>query len=184
MENENKQAQVEETATETAAPEKEPKKKADKKAKAELEALKKQVEELTAALEEEKKNHLYLAAEYDNFRRRTKKEMEGIYGDAYLDALKTMLPLFDNMSRMQEYSESGNVKDGLMMLSRQSDEVLARLNIERFGAAGETFDPNIHNAIMHEDDETRGEGEITAVYQVGYRRGEKILRCAVVKVVN
>lgn len=183
MANEEKNTAAEEAA-ETATPEKEGKKKTDKKAKAELEALKKQVEELTAALEAEKKSYLYLAAEYDNYRRRTQREKEGIYADAYSDALKALLPLFDNLTRVQEYSAAANVAEGLLMLGRQADDVLARLGIERFGAVGEQFDANIHSAVMHEEDETRGENEITDVYQVGYRRGDKIIRFAMVKVAN
>ena len=174
----------EDVADETASPEKETKKKSDKKTKAEITALKAEIETLTAALEEEKKNRLYLAAEYDNFRRRSQKEKEGIYGDAIFDAIKEILPLFDNLERAGQYSESETVAEGLAMIAKMSDEVLAKLGVERFGKAGEQFDANIHNAVMHEENADLGENEISDVFQVGYRRGEKIIRFAMVKVVN
>lgn len=177
------EAAPEETA-ETPAPEKEGKKKSDKKAKAESAALRAEIEKLTAALEEEKKNHLYLAAEYDNFRRRSQKEKEGIYGDAISDAIKEILPLFDNLERAGQYSESEKVAEGLALIAKMSDEVLAKLGVERFGKPGEQFDANIHNAVMHEENAALGENEITDVFQVGYRRGDKIIRFAMVKVAN
>ena len=182
------EAAVNETAPEAAtaepAPEKEGKKKSDKKLKAENTALKAENEALSAALEEEKKNRLYLAAEYDNFRRRSQKEKEGIYGDAVSDAIKEILPLFDNLERAGQYSESEKVAEGLALIAKMSDEVLAKLGVERFGKAGEQFDANIHNAVMHEENAERGENEITDVFQVGYRRGDKIIRFAMVKVAN
>ena len=118
MENEKKQeemetsAEAEKTAPEaadTAAPAEEPKKKSDKKTKAELAKCREENEKLTAALEEEKKNRLYLAAEYDNFRRRSQKEKEGIYGEAYADVVKEILPLFDNLERAGQYSDAQKV---------------------------------------------------------------------------
>ncbi|MBE6567787.1 MAG: nucleotide exchange factor GrpE [Ruminococcaceae bacterium] len=194
MENE-KDLQSEEIAEETAipeeetaeasAPEKDGKKKGDKKAKAENLKLKEEIESLTAALEEEKKNRLYLAAEYDNFRRRSQKEKDGIYSDAISDAIKEILPLFDNLERAGQYSgDSEKVAEGLALIAKMSDEVLSKLGVERFGAPGEQFDANIHNAVMHEDNEAFGENEITDVYQVGYKRGDKIIRFAMVKVAN
>lgn len=174
-----------EEATDAPATEKEAKKKGDKKAKAEALKLKEEIETLTAALEEEKKNRLYLAAEYDNFRRRSQKEKDGIYGDAISDAIKEILPLFDNLERAGQYSgDSEKVAEGLALIAKMSDEVLSKLGVERFGAPGEQFDANIHNAVMHEDNEAFGENEITDVYQVGYKRGDKIIRFAMVKVAN
>ena len=175
----------EEEAVEASAPEKDGKKKGDKKAKAENLKLKEEIESLTAALEEEKKNRLYLAAEYDNFRRRSQKEKDGIYSDAISDAIKEILPLFDNLERAGQYSgDSEKVAEGLALIAKMSDEVLSKLGVERFGAPGEQFDANIHNAVMHEDNEAFGENEITDVYQVGYKRGDKIIRFAMVKVAN
>ena len=172
-------------ATETESAEKDAKKKGDKKAKAEVLKLKEALDAANAALEEEKKNRLYLAAEYDNFRRRSQKEKEGIYGDAITDAIKEILPLFDNLERAGQYSgDAEKVSEGLALIAKMSDEVLAKLGVERFGKAGEQFDANIHNAVMHEENDAFGENEITDVYQVGYRRGDKIIRFAMVKVAN
>ncbi len=194
MENEkdikNEEA-VEETAAAPEQPEaeetaeKDAKKKGEKKAKAELLKLKEELEATAAALEEEKKNRLYLAAEYDNFRRRSQKEKDGIYSDAIADAIKEILPLFDNLERARQFgADAEKVSEGLALIAKMSDEVLARLGVERFGKVGEQFDANVHNAVMHEENEAFGENEITDVYQVGYKRGDKIIRFAMVKVAN
>lgn len=194
MENE-KDLQNDEIAEETAIPEeeisdasaseKDTKKKGDKKAKAELLKLKEELDAANAALEEEKKNRLYLAAEYDNFRRRSQKEKDGIYADAISDAIKEILPLFDNLERAGQFGgDAEKVAEGLSLIAKMSDEVLSRLGVERFGKVGEQFDANIHNAVMHEENEAFGENEITEVYQVGYKRGDKIIRFAMVKVAN
>lgn len=176
---------VPEESTDASASEKDTKKKGDKKAKAELLKSKEEIERLTAALEEEKKNRLYLAAEYDNFRRRSQKEKEGIYGDAIVDAIKEILPLFDNLERAGQYGgDAQKVAEGLALIAKMSDEVLVKLGVERFGKSGEQFDANIHNAVMHEENEAFGENEITEVFQVGYKRGDKIIRFAMVKVAN
>ena len=193
MENEKKQeemetsAEAEKTAPEaadTAAPAEEPKKKSDKKTKAELAKCREENEKLTAALEEEKKNRLYLAAEYDNFRRRSQKEKEGIYGEAYADVVKEILPLFDNLERAGQYSDAEKVAEGLALIAKMSDEVLSHLGVERFGQVGDSFDASIHNAVMHEENEAFGESVVSEVFQAGYRRGDKIIRFAMVKVAN
>ncbi len=195
MENEKKQEEMEtsaeaqsavtgEEATETAAPAEEPKKKSDKKTKAELAKCREENERLTAALEEEKKNRLYLAAEYDNFRRRSQKEKEGIYGEAYADVVKEILPLFDNLERAGQYSDAEKVAEGLALIAKMSDEVLSHLGVERFGQVGDGFDASIHNAVMHEENEAFGESVVSEVFQAGYRRGDKIIRFAMVKVAN
>ena len=195
MENEKKQEDIETAAvaedttpqneeTEAAAPAEEPKKKADKKTKAELAKCREELEKLSAALEEEKMNRLYLAAEYDNFRRRSQKEKEGIYGEAYADVVKEILPLFDNLERAGQYSEAEKVAEGLALIAKMSDEVLAKLGVERFGKTGDAFDANVHNAVMHEENDAFGESVISEVFQAGYRRGDKIIRFAMVKVAN
>ena len=193
MENEKKQeemetsAEAEKTAPEaadTAAPAEEPKKKSDKKTKAELAKCREENEKLTAALEEEKKNRLYLAAEYDNFRRRSQKEKEGIYGEAYADVVKEILPLFDNLERAGQYSDAEKVAEGLALIAKMSDEVLSHLGVERFGQVGDSFDASIHNAVMHEENEAFGESVVSEVFQAGYRRGDKIIRYAMVRVAN
>ena len=169
---------------ESPAPEKTKSEKADKKLKAQLAKQKEELAALEAALAEEKDAHLRLAAEYENFRRRSATEKEGIYGDAVADAVGEILPLLDNLARAAQFTEADKVAEGLAMLSKMSDEMLARLGVTPFGAVGEKFDPNIHNAVMHAEDEAFGENEITDVFQTGYRRGDKIIRFAMVKVAN
>ena len=186
MENEKEiknEERVEEATPTEEATEKDAKK--TKKTKSESLKLKEEIEALKAALEEEKKNRLYLAAEYDNFRRRSQKEKDGIYSDAISDAIKEILPLFDNLERAGQFSgDAEKVAEGLALIAKMSDEVLSKLGVERFGAKGEQFDANVHNAVMHEENEAFGENEITDVYQVGYKRGDKIIRFAMVKVAN
>lgn len=184
---------VEEKKTETEAPEaeceesKEPaKKKGDtlKKCKAELAKVKEEKEKAEAELAEEKDKYLRLAAEYDNFRRRSQKEKEGIYTDAIVDAVKEILPFFDNLERAGQFKEAEKVAEGLAMMAKMSDGMLEKLGVTRFGTVGEKFDATWHNAVMHVDDDTYGENEITDVFQVGYRRGDKVIRFAMVKVAN
>lgn len=177
-------------ATEQAADPKEeakkPKKeKEDKKSKAEIAALKACLEEKENALAEEKDKYLRLLAEYDNFRRRSQKEREGIYADAVTDCLSEFLPLLDNLGRAAEASgDSEQVRVGLEMTVKSVDALLEKLGVEAFGKAGDTFDPQLHNAVMHDEDESRGENEVSDVFQRGYRRGDRVIRYAMVKVVN
>ncbi len=160
------------------------KKSESKKSKAELAKLKEENEKLTAALAEENDKYLRLAAEYDNFRRRSQKEKEGIYTDAIVDAMKEILPFFDNLERAGQYKEAEKVAEGLAMMAKMSDGMLEKLGVERFGEKGERFDSTWHNAVMHVEDEAYGENEIAEVFQVGYRRGDKVIRFAMVKVAN
>ena len=172
--------------SEKAVPEKETgKKKSDtKKCKADLAKAKEEKEALEKELAEEKDRYLRLAAEYDNFRRRSQKEKEGIYADAIVDAVKEILPLFDNLERAGQYKEAEKVVEGLAMMAKMSDGMLEKLGVTRFGAVGEKFDAEWHNAVMHEENEAFGENEIAQVFQEGYRRGDKVIRFAMVKVAN
>ncbi|MBO5652800.1 MAG: nucleotide exchange factor GrpE [Clostridia bacterium] len=172
--------------SEKAVPEKETgKKKSDtKKCKADLANAKEEKEALEKELAEEKDRYLRLAAEYDNFRRRSQKEKEGIYADAIVDAVKEILPLFDNLERAGQYKEAEKVAEGLAMMAKMSDGMLEKLGVTRFGAVGEKFDAEWHNAVMHEENEAFGENEIAQVFQEGYRRGDKVIRFAMVKVAN
>ena len=161
------------------------KKKTDsKKIKAELAEALERCARLEAELKEEKDKCLRIAAEYDNFRRRTQKEKESIYTDATADAVKEILPLLDNLERAGQFTDAEKVAEGLSMLYKMSDAMLAKLGVTRFGKKGETFDPNWHNAVMHVDDEAFGESEIVDVFEVGYRRGDKVIRFATVRVAN
>lgn len=146
--------------------------------------LQKQVEQLTAALSEEKDRYARMFAEYENFRRRSQKERENVYADAYAEALGEVMPMVDNLERALQCGEGEQLHKGLEMVMNQFQEMLKKLGIETFGEKGDTFDPNIHHAIMHEDDENLPENSIVEVFQRGYKKGERIIRCAMVKVAN
>lgn len=127
---------------------------------------------------------LRTTAEYDNFRRRTAKEKEGIYTDACEDVLKTMLPVLDNLERALEASGSvDDLKKGIEMTIRQFKDSFTKLQVEEISTEGE-FDPNFHNAVMHINDENYGKNSIVEVFQKGYKRGSKVLRYSMVKVAN
>lgn len=158
--------------------------KEDKKHKSRIAALEKETESLKKQVEEINDKYLRIMAEYENFRRRSQKEKEGVYSDAVADSVKELLPLFDNLERASAYEEGDKLAEGLRMILKTVPEVLAKMKVESFGAVGERFDPNIHNAIMHEENEELGESEITEVFQKGYKIGDKIIRHAMVKVAN
>ncbi len=170
------------------------KKEASKEAKqlaSENSALTAKLKEATEALEKAKAEladtndkYLRVCAEYDNFRKRSAKERDGLYTDACSDALKEVLPVIDNLERASQYTEPEKVADGLALIFKSASEMLTKLGVETFGEAGEKFDPNIHNAVMHVEDEEKGENEITDVFQKGYKKGDRIIRHAMVKVAN
>lgn len=173
-----------EEASEASAEKPEKKeKKAEKKKAMEMKLLA-EMEALKEKLLEEEDKYLRLAAEYDNFRRRSQKEKEGIYADAMCDAVKEILPLFDNLERAGKFTDAQKVAEGLAMMAKISDAMLERLGVTRFGEKGDKFDPAWHNAVMHIDDDAYGENEIVDVYEVGYRRGDKVIRFAMVRVAN
>ncbi|MBR5880361.1 MAG: nucleotide exchange factor GrpE [Clostridia bacterium] len=159
-------------------------KKKQKKADAQIAELEKQLEESKAELAAEKDKYMRMIAEYDNYRRRTAKEKDGIYADAYADALKGILPILDNLERAVGVGEAEALQKGLAMTLKGAEDALAKMGVTAFGEKGETFDPEKHNAVMHIEDEQFGESEITEVYQQGYAKGDKILRFAMVIVAN
>ena len=159
-------------------------KKKLKKAEAEIADLGKKLEAANAELAAANDKYLRMIAEYDNYRRRTAKEKDGIYADAYTDALKGILPIIDNLERAVGVSEAEALQKGLSMTLKGAEDALAKMGVTSFGEKGETFDPEKHNAVMHIEDEEHGEGEITEVYQKGYAKGDKILRFAMVIVAN
>lgn len=183
---EKKTTETEEATAAAETPKKTKKEaKEDKKIKAELAEKEKELAEKEKELAEEKDKYLRLLAEYDNFRRRTQKEKEGIYNDAISDCIGEFLPLLDNLGRASEASgDAEQVRVGLQMTAKSAIALLEKLGVETFGAVGDRFDPQLHNAVMHEDDDTRGESEITDVFQKGYRLGERVIRYAMVKVAN
>ena len=155
--------------------------KADKKKNKKLEG---RIAELEAALAEQNDKYMRMMAEYDNFRKRSAKEREGTYADAYADALASILPIIDNLERAVGVTEADGVLKGLEMTLKGADEALVKMGVEAFGKEGDEFDPNIHNAVMMVDDESHKEGEIVSVFQKGYKKGDKIIRYAMVTVAN
>lgn len=129
--------------------------------------------------------YLRLAAEYDNYRKRTAKEKESIYGDAKADTIKPLLAVYDNLERgIAQYDEADTHRQGLELIARQFVEVLTKLGVTEIEALGQPFDPEKHNAVMHVEDEEAGENTIVEVFQKGFMLGEKVLRFSMVKVAN
>ena len=169
--------------TESAVETDEKASKADKKKTKKLEG---ELEKKAAELAEANDKYMRLFAEYDNFRKRTAKEKEGIYADAYLDALTQILPVLDNLERAAafENADAESLKKGLELTLKSFSETLEKLGVREIEALGKTFDPNVHNAVMHVDDEAFGESEIVEVFAKGYARGDKVLRHSMVMVAN
>lgn len=168
---------------ETPADDKADKKK-NKKLDAKIAELEKKLEKADALAAEQNDKYMRLAAEYDNFRKRSAKEKEGIYADAYADALKSILPIIDNLERAVGVEGADAVAKGLEMTLKGAAEAIEKMGVEAFGAEGDEFDPNMHNAMMMVDDENHKEGEIVNVFQKGYKKGDKIIRYAMVTVAN
>ncbi|MCX7884020.1 MAG: nucleotide exchange factor GrpE [Caloramator sp.] len=141
--------------------------------------------------EKEKQANEYLdmlkrtMADFDNFRKRTNKEKESIYDDGIMNAVKNLLPVFDNLERALEYNnEDQSLIDGIKMVVKLFKDTMAKMNIEEIKALGEKFNPEFHNAVMHIEDKSYGENEIIEVLQKGYKYKDKILRYSMVKVAN
>ena len=129
--------------------------------------------------------HLRLAAEYDNFRKRTVKEKESSYQNGRADAVEKMLPVYDNLARaLKQETADEAFKKGVEMTMTELVKILNTLGVEIFGAEGDVFDPNLHNAVLHVDDDTKPENTVTQVFQQGFKMGEKIVRFAMVQVAN
>jgi len=133
----------------------------------------------------ERDAHLRVAAEFDNFRKRTVKEKEASYGNGKADAVAKMLPVYDNLERAlnQETSDAA-YKKGVEMTMNELVKIFTSLGVEIFGNVGDAFDPNLHNAVMHIDSEELGENVIAQVFQKGFKIGEKVVRFAMVQVAN
>ena len=133
----------------------------------------------------ERDAHLRVAAEFDNFRKRTLKEKEQSYGNGKADAVEKLLPVYDNLERaLTQPTEDDAYKKGVEMTMTQLVGIFSGLGVEIFGNVGEEFDPNFHNAVMHTEDENFGENTICQVFQKGFKLGEKIIRFAMVQVAN
>lgn len=137
------------------------------------------------ALAEKDKQYQYLAAEYDNFRRRSAKEKTDAYSNAKADAALAFLPVFDNLQRAlaAPCTDEAYAK-GVEMTMTQLRQVLEKLGITEIDALNQPFDPNLHNAVMHVDDESVGESTVVEVFQSGFKMGDKVIRFAMVKVAN
>ena len=177
-------AGAEADAQQTAQTEEKADKKKNKKLDAKIAELEKKLADADVAAAEQNDRYLRMAAEYDNFRKRSAKEKEGIYADAYADALKNILPIIDNLERAGGVEGVEALSKGLEMTRKGAAEALGKMGVEPFGAEGDTFDPNMHSAMMMVDDENHKEGEIVTVFQKGYKKGDKIIRYAMVTVAN
>ena len=129
--------------------------------------------------------HLRLAAEYDNFRKRTVKEKDAAYGNGKAAAVEKLLPVYDNLERaLNQPTEDAAFKKGVEMTMSELVNIFTGLGVEIFGTVGDKFDPNIHNAVMHVDNEELGENVISMVFQKGFKIGDKVVRFAMVQVAN
>ena len=164
-----------------SAPDFEPK---SKKTEKHDKKLLKEIEELKAQIAEYDDKYLRMAAEYENFRRRSREEKDALYELALADTVKELLPIIDNLDRAANFDDGEKVKEGLQITAKTTASVFEKLGVEEFGKVGETFDPNLHNAVLHVDDESYGEGEIIEVFQKGYKKGKHIIRFAMVKTAN
>ncbi len=160
-----------------------------KKLESEIASLNKTIETKNSELAAANDKYMRLFAEYDNFRKRTAKEREGIYTDAYADALVQILPVLDNLERAAAFAEgesidAANLAKGLELTLKSFGETLGKMGVTEIEALGKTFDPNLHNAVMHVEDDSLGENEIIEVFMKGYVKGDKVLRHSMVKVAN
>ncbi len=173
-----------EAAAERAAEKAEKPEKPEKPSKhksGEAEKLREAEQKLAA----EHDGYLRLAAEYDNFRKRSQREKDGIYADARAATVEKFLPVYDNLERaLSQQTTDEAFKKGVEMTMNQLTNVFEALGVKAFGTAGETFDPALHNAVMHCEDEALGENVIAEVFQKGFTLGDKVVRFAMVKVAN
>ena len=184
MAEETKACPEEETEkqTEPAAKAEDKKKKTEKAEK----IPKADYDRLQAEFDSHKQQHLRVLAEYDNFRKRSQNEKSGVYNNAISDAVNAILPVADNIDRAlaQENASAEDMRKGVEMIANQFKACFEKLGIAEIGAVGESFDPNFHNAVSHIEDESLGENVIAAVFQKGYKLGDKVVRHAMVQVAN
>ena len=177
------EAQEQEVKEESTAPEAEEIKEEAAEAPVE-EAVEAEVtiDPLLAALNDK---YLRICAEYDNFRKRSQKEKEALYKDVKADTLKSFLPVYDNLLRaLAQPTEDAAYAKGVEMIMSQFNTTMEKLGVEKIDSLGQTFDPAFHNAVMHVDDEEKGDNEIVEVFQEGFKMGDKVIRFAMVKVAN
>ncbi len=143
-----------------------------------------ELEKVKAELSAMNDKYLRMIAEYDNFRKRSAKERENVYADAYSDVLEAILPVIDNLERALMFADGEALTEGVKMTLKQFEDSMTRLGVTAFGARGEEFDPNIHNAVMQVEDGELGESQVAEVLLKGYKKGDKVIRYAMVKVAN
>ena len=176
LETEEKQETVEEAPAEEAPKEEAPKEEAPQES---------ELEQARKALAAEHDKYLRLAAEYDNFRKRSIKEKDTRYADAKADTVAKFLPVYDNLERALANETSDEAyKKGVELIMTELKKIMTGLGVEEFGEKGDAFDPNAHNAVMHIENEELGENVIAQVFQKGFRMGDKVIRHAVVQVAN
>ena len=141
--------------------------------------------ELEAQLAAANDRYLRICAEYDNFRRRSQKEKDSLYGDIKADTIQKFLPVYDNLERaLKQGTEDEAYRKGVELIMSQFEQTLEKLGVTTIESLGQTFNPELHNAVMHVDDEEKGENEIVEVFQQGFKLGDKVIRFAMVKVAN
>ena len=180
---------VTEQGTDAEAAKGEEGKDAEKKEKRRFGRKPSKEEEKIAALEKEKADlndkFLRICAEYDNFRKRSQKEKDAMYGDIKANTVTQFLPVYDNLERaLKQNTEDEAYKKGVEMIMTQFCTTLEKMGVTEIKCLGEKFDPTMHNAVMHVDDEEKGENEIVEVFQKGFKLGDKVIRFAMVKVAN
>lgn len=144
-----------------------------------------ELEKAQQAQAQEHDQYLRLAAEYDNFRKRSQREKDAIYQNAVADTAKKFLPVYDNLQRaLKNETADEAFKKGVEMTMTELTKIMEGVGIKPFGAAGEPFDPEKHNAVMHVDDENLSENTVAEVFQTGFTLGDKVIRFAMVKVAN
>ncbi|MBU5434544.1 nucleotide exchange factor GrpE [Pseudoflavonifractor sp. MSJ-37] len=144
-----------------------------------------ELEALKDSLAQKEDQYLRLAAEYDNYRRRTQKEKADAYTSAKSDAVLAFLPVYDNLERaLKQETADAAYKKGVEMTMTGLKDILSKLGVEEIPALGQTFDPNLHNAVMHVEDDSVGENTVVEVFQTGFQSGDKVIRFAMVKVAN
>ena len=153
--------------------------------KTELETIKEELEALKAEKDELYDKYLRTLAEYDNFRKRSQREKDAIYGDATVDTVKKLLPVLDNFERALNYEcKDEEFKKGIALIQNTLTEVFDNIGVKEIPAMDEQFDPNLHEAVMHIDNPAYGENIVTDVYRKGYMLGDKVIRHTMVIVAN
>ena len=143
-----------------------------------------EAEQLRETLAEANDKYLRMLAEYDNYRRRSQKERENIYADVRADTVKKLLPVYDNLLRAVAQEPDGDVKKGMEAILTQFSTILTSLGVTEIEAVGKKFDPALHEALLHIEDEKYGEGEIVLELERGFRLGDKVIRFSKVQVAN